>query len=178
MTTMSRAAFAGAAALAFVGTGSVSASAARVIPAAARRTVTPPTQHATLLPRSPADYHELPIGSVVPLREVGAIAFATADVGYALGGPLGYAYPLKTTDGGDTWRVDGAAFFLATADAPASVNEIVATSADEAYAYGGPGGGSVVDITTDGGLQWWSTSLGQGLILKQAFPAWGRPLGR
>jgi hypothetical protein len=153
-----------AAALSLIAGGTVSASAARAISTTSRQTTSPPVRHATLLPKSPADFRELSIGSVVPLHEVGAIAFATAGIGYALGGPLGYAYPLKTTDAGRSWRVDGAAFFLPTADAPASVSEIVAMSSMEAYAYGGPDGGSAVDVTVDGGAQWWSTYPGQGLM--------------
>jgi photosystem II stability/assembly factor-like uncharacterized protein len=142
---------------------------ASAIPFATPKPVTsevsaPPIVRARLLTRAPATYHELAAGSIVSLDEVASIAFATPEIGYALGGPVGYQYPLKTTDAGRRWTVDGSAFFLPTADAPASVSEIVATNSSEAFAYGGPGGGSSVDVSTDGGAQWWSSYLGQGLM--------------
>ena len=83
-----------------------------------------------------------------------AISFATAETGYGLGGPFGTTYPLKTTDGGRSWRIAGPAFSLPVLDAALSVDQIAVAGPNEAYAYGGPQAGSTIDVTTDGGRQW------------------------
>jgi hypothetical protein len=44
------------------------------------------------------------------------------------------------------------------------VDAMSATSANEAYAYGGSAGGSSIDITTDAGKQWWRSFLGQATV--------------
>jgi photosystem II stability/assembly factor-like uncharacterized protein len=123
----------------------------------------PTTSRATLLVPAAGD-HELAVGTAVPLSEVSDIAFATSRVGYALGGPLGSTFPLKTVNGGRRWFIDGPAFFLPVADGAAAVGDMSAASASEAYAYGGPGAGSSIAITTDGGKQWWRAWLGQALV--------------
>ncbi len=123
----------------------------------------PPVSRATLL-RPSAGVHEPAVGTEVPLNEVSSIAFATPRVGYALGGPFASSFPLKTVDGGRNWFIDGPAFFRPVADGASVVGDMTAASASEAYAYGGPYGGSSIVITTDGGKQWWRAWLGQALL--------------
>ncbi|WP_249019730.1 hypothetical protein [Conexibacter sp. S30A1] len=122
----------------------------------------PQTVRATLV-RPGAGTREPPVGTAVRLSQVDSIEFATEQVGYALGGPQGSTFPLKTTDGGHRWFIDGPAFFLPVADGAASVSDMAATSATEAYAYGGQGGSSIV-MTTDAGKRWWRTYLGQAVV--------------
>jgi hypothetical protein len=90
---------------------------------------------------------------VVPRQDVSAMTFATTEVGFGLGGPFGTTYPLTTIDGGRTWRVAAQAFSRPTADAALGVDDISTASHTEAFAYGGPGGGSTIAVTTDGGTQ-------------------------
>ena len=139
----------------------VGAAAAAVRPALA--TDAPATSRATLV-RPAAGGHGPAVGTAVRLSEVLDIAFATPRVGYALGGPFGSRFPLKTTDGGRNWFIDGPAFFLPVADGAAAVDDMWAASANESYAYGGPGGGSSIAITTDAGRHWWRAWLGQALL--------------
>ena len=54
------------------------------------------TSRATLV-RPAAGSRQAPVGTTVSLSEVTDIAFANGRVGYALGGPLGSTFPLKTT---------------------------------------------------------------------------------
>ena len=103
------------------------------------------------------------VGTAVRLSEVNDVAFATRRVGYALGGPFGSTFPLKTTNGGRSWFVDGPALFLPVADGAAAVGDLSATSAD-AYSYGGDAGGSSVVISNDGGKRWWRAWLGQAVV--------------
>ncbi len=104
------------------------------------------------------------IGTTVALSEVNNIAFATGRVGYALGGPQGSEFPLKTTDGGRRWFIDGPALFLPVADGASAVSDLAVRSASEAYAYGGSGGGSSIVVTTDAGKRWWRAYLGQAVV--------------
>ncbi len=122
----------------------------------------PPTVRASVV-RYAAGTTEARVGTAVRLSEVTNIEFATERIGYALGGPQGSTFPLKTNNGGRRWFIDGPAFFLPVADGAASVSDMAATSATEAYAYGGQGGSSVV-ITTDAGKHWWRAFLGQAVV--------------
>lgn len=105
---------------------------------------------------------EAPVGTSVRLDEVGDMEFASRRVGYALGGPQGSTFPLKTTNGGRNWFVDGPAFFLPIADGAAAVGDLAVASPGEAYAYGG--GGSNVVVSTDAGKRWWRAFLGQVVV--------------
>ncbi len=111
-------------------------------------------------------------GTKVPLTDVADIAFATPEVGYGLGAsrrPQAVTYPLKTTNGGKTWTIDGPGLYFETADAPLAVSSIGVVNAQEAYIWGGPGGGgSTVVVTTDGGAQWRRASLGQATLAMSA----------
>lgn len=106
---------------------------------------------------------ELPPGRLVAPQRIAALAMAGATTGWALGGPLGSTYPLRTTDGGRRWRVAGPALFLPTADAPDAVGALAADGSSAAVAWGGVAGGSTVAVTTDAGRVWWRASLGAAL---------------
>ncbi len=117
---------------------------------------------------SPVSYapgtNEPRVGTEVALNEVNDIEFATGWVGYALGGPQGSGFPLKTSDGGRTWSIDGPAFFLPVADGASVVTDLAVASASDAYAYGGSSGGSSIAVTTDAGRRWWRAYLGQAVV--------------
>ena len=62
------------------------------------------------------------------------------------------AMPVRTTDGGRVWRIDGPGLFTENAaDAAIVVDDLDAQDASTFYAFGG---GNVVDITSDGGRVW------------------------
>ncbi len=125
--------------------------------------VVPSTVRASVVSYAPRT-NEPRIGTTVALSEVNNIEFATGRVGYALGGPQGSEFPLKTSDGGRTWLIDGPALFLPVADGASAVSDLAVRSACEAYAYGGSGGGSSIVVTTDAGKRWWRAYLGQALV--------------
>lgn len=64
----------------------------------------------------------------------------------------GAVYPVRTGNGGLSWHTGGPALFLPTADAPLAISTVTAATKTLQYAFGG--GGSVVDVTRDGGPQW------------------------
>ncbi len=69
-----------------------------------------------------------------------------------------------TLNGGTTWRVNGPVFHIPAADAPQVVTQVGMTNGRTYYAWGGPFGGNVVNVTSDGGKSWYQTFLG-GLVL-------------
>ena len=105
-------------------------------------------------------------GTRVPNRGIGERAFINARRGFALADlPKGSAdtYPVATTDGGRTWRIDGPLFYIPAAQAPAAVEFVGVAPPQTYFAFGG--GGSVVDISTDGGKHWRSAFLGDMLAV-------------
>jgi photosystem II stability/assembly factor-like uncharacterized protein len=56
--------------------------------------------------------------------------------------------------------VDGPDFWNSYLDPHTLVGEIAPFNTTNAFAYGGPGGGSAVDVTTDGGRTWWNSEIG------------------
>lgn len=87
--------------------------------------------------------------------------FVSGSHGFALAvGAGGQAqYPVITTDGGRIWKVAGGHFHIDAANGPAVVTQIGVTGPGTYFAFGGPDGGSAVDVSTDGGRTWWQTFL-------------------
>ena len=87
--------------------------------------------------------------------------FADARHGFALAATQQAQYPASTTDGGRVWRIDGPALHVNAAQAPLVVLQASVANAHTFFAWGGPGGGQVVDVTNDGGRHWWRAVLGE-----------------
>lgn len=98
-------------------------------------------------------------GSIVRSSELGVRTFPSAENGFALATIAGATYPVGTVDGGKTWRVDGPVLHIPAANAPAVVTLSGAGSPDTYFAFPGPGGGQLVDVTADGGRRWWQASF-------------------
>jgi hypothetical protein len=90
--------------------------------------------------------------------------FADGEHGYALAFIGNDTYPAATMDAGRTWRVDGPVLHMNAAQGGVGVGEMGVASAEIAFAWGGATPDTVVDITTDGGKQWWRAFL-PGLVL-------------
>lgn len=104
-------------------------------------------------------------GSVVPAADLGVRVFANNTRGFALATTkAGETYPAVTVNGGTTWRVNGPVFHVPAADAPQVVTQLGMANGRTYYAWGGPFGGNVVNVTSDGGKRWYQTFLG-GLVL-------------
>lgn len=103
-------------------------------------------------------------GSGVRSAHLGARVFPDARHGFALATFRGATYPATTNDGGRSWRIDGPALHLPAAQAPLAVSEVGAAGAETYFAWGGSEGGSAVDVTTDGGKQWWQALLGDVVV--------------
>ena len=102
-------------------------------------------------------------GKTVGSARLGVRVFANASNGFALANVADATYPAATTDGGRTWKIDGPPLHINAAQAPLVVTQVGAHK--RAYfAWGGPGGGNVVDVTPDAGKHWWQAFLG-GLVL-------------
>jgi hypothetical protein len=120
---------------------------------AAVRTVT-----ATLIGPTPGSLRP---GTVVRQRQLGRRVFADARHGFALASAQQAQYPAATVDGGKVWRIDGPPLHVNAAQAPLAVSQVGVRDAHTFFAWGGPGGGQVVDVTSDGGAHWWRTILGE-----------------
>jgi hypothetical protein len=100
----------------------------------------------------------VPVGSLVSNDAlIGQRVFANASDGFALADDGEAQYPAVTTNGGQTWRIDGPQFHVDAADAPEAVSSVGIVSSHTHFAYGS----SVVDVTTDAGRTWWETFLGE-----------------
>jgi hypothetical protein len=102
-------------------------------------------------------------GKVVSSARLGVRVFANANHGFALALVSDATYPAATTDGGRTWKIDGPPLHLNAAQAPLVVTQVGAHKSTY-FAWGGPGGGNVVDVTPDAGRHWWQAFLG-GFVL-------------
>jgi hypothetical protein len=128
---------------------------ASVAPAAA--TGPPKTVNASRITR-PA--HTLAPGSTVATNNIfGNRVFTDATHGFALVDKGQAQYPAATTNGGRTWKTDGPALHLDAAQAPLAVSNIGAASRRTIFAWGS---GQAVDVTSDGGRQWYRAMF-QGL---------------
>ncbi len=106
---------------------------------------------ATLITRQP---HTLKPGSPVKAASIEQRVFVNAGDGFALADTDSAQYPAKTTDGGATWKTFGPAVHLNALQAPLAVTEIGVANRRTVYFYGS---GQAVDVTSDGGKQWWRT---------------------
>jgi photosystem II stability/assembly factor-like uncharacterized protein len=66
-------------------------------------------------------------------------------------------YPAATSDGGKTWKTNGPEFHVPAAQAPLVVTMVGAARPKTDFAWGGPQGGNVINVTTDGGKTWWQS---------------------
>jgi hypothetical protein len=106
---------------------------------------------ATLITRQP---HTLKPGSPVKASGIEQRVFINAGDGFALADTDSAQYPAETTDGGTTWTTFGPALHLNALQAPLAVTEIGVANRRTVYFYGS---GQAVDVTSDGGKQWWRT---------------------
>jgi len=91
-------------------------------------------------------------GSTVNASKIfGNRVFTDAKHGFALAQAGQAQYPVATTNGGQTWKTDGAALHLNAAQAPLAVIDIGAASQKTIFAWGT---GQVIDATSDGGKHW------------------------
>jgi hypothetical protein len=99
----------------------------------------------------------LKAGTIVPSDQVRARSFANNRNGFGLGDPLGSGYPVRTTDGGAHWTIDGPVFETATADGAEAVSYTGTAGKEIEFAYGS----SAVDVTANAGKTWWQAFLGE-----------------
>lgn len=118
----------------------------------------PLTITATRITRTPGSLRP---GTAVRARALGRRVFADAAHGFALANTQQAQYPAATSNGGRTWRIDGPALHLDAAQAPLVVLQVGVANRRTFFAWGGPGGGQVVDVTSDGGRHWWRAILGE-----------------
>jgi hypothetical protein len=109
------------------------------------------------------------LGAVAPGTRVNSSAlfgnrvFANAGDGFALARVGSAQYPARSTDGGQTWRIDGPQLHVDAADGPEAVGYVGVASARTFFAYGS----SVVDVTANGGRTWWEAFM-SGLVMAVA----------
>ena len=97
--------------------------------------------------------HTLALGTTVAASTIfGNRVFTDAKHGFALADKGQAQYPAATTDGGKTWKTDGPALHLNAAQAPLAVSTIGAASRQTIFAWGS---GQAVDVTGNGGKQWY-----------------------
>lgn len=102
-------------------------------------------------------------GAVLPETTVGAAdlftdrVFADASTGFALANDGSAQYPVRTTNAGRDWRINGPQLHVDAADGAEGVGYVGLSSPHTYFAYGS----SVVDVTTDSGRRWWETYLGE-----------------
>jgi hypothetical protein len=96
--------------------------------------------------------HTAKPGTVVKSSALGHRVFVNNTDGFALGAIDDAQYPAKTTDGGTIWKTFGPALHVNAAQAPLAVTQVGASTKHTVYYYGS---GQVVDVTNDGGKQWW-----------------------
>jgi len=128
---------------------------------------TPQVITATRVPPQPG---ALRPGTVVAARRLGVRAFAAAQHGFALANTSQAQYPAATSNGGGLWRIDGPPLHLNAAQAPLVVLQAGVANSCTFFAWGGPGGGQVVDATSDGGRHWWRAVLGEVVLAVVAGP--------
>jgi hypothetical protein len=99
-------------------------------------------------------------GTSVRSTDLGVRVFVNSGRGFALANISGVTYPAASLDGGTTWQVVGPQFHIPATNAPAVVTQVGARSPRTYFAWGGPDGGSTVDVSTDGGKHWWVAYIG------------------
>ena len=102
---------------------------------------------------------QLAPGSRVRTRDLSVRVFADGRHGFAIAFVEYASYPVASTNGGRTWRIDGPAFQLPVADAGLAVDQGGVANAHTFFAWEAPGYNSVIDVTPDGGRIWWQSFL-------------------
>jgi hypothetical protein len=141
-----------------VGAIAASAGGAALTPAAAASVPTLVTGRGIATPKG-----ALKPGKAVSSARLGVRVFANATHGFALAMVSDATYPAATSNGGQTWKIDGPPLHLNAAQAPLVVTQVGAHRRTY-FAWGGPGGGNVVDVTPDAGKHWWQAFIG-GFVL-------------
>jgi hypothetical protein len=130
-------------------------------PAFVRRTL----RAIPLLQPTPSSFENYQaVGVIVPKADV--VASAASGDGIVFGltvykNLMGATYPVLSTDGGTTWRIDGPLFSVDAADAGNITSSIGALRSHGAYFWGRLG--NAVKVTTDEGKHWWVTGFGAGV---------------
>jgi hypothetical protein len=128
------------------------------------------TVTATPLPKSSSPPFK-PVGTIVASSSVGVSSnvapvprvFVNNNDGVSMGtgGSLGgVTYPVATVNGGKTWRIDGPELHVPAANAPNVVTQLGAAGPATYFIYGGAMGGNSVNVTNNGGKQWYRAYLG------------------
>jgi hypothetical protein len=121
--------------------------ASAALAAAAQAARAPYTAH-VLKPRPGAAR----FGSTVRSAAVyGNRVFVSASRGYGLADTGQAQYPVLSTDGGHSWRIDGPQLHVDAADAPEAITTLGAVGRNTVYAYGP----SVIDVSSNGGRTWY-----------------------
>jgi hypothetical protein len=129
----------------------------------------PATITATALPKSSPPPFK-PVGTVVSSASVGVssnlrpvpLEFVNSQDGVSMGTGRslgGVTYPIATVNGGKTWQIDGPELHVQAANAPNVVTQVGAASPATYFIYGGLLGGNSVNVTTNGGKQWYRAYL-------------------
>lgn len=116
-------------------------------------------------------------GTRVPASDLGLRVFVDGRHGVAIntGSSLGdVTYPVATSDGGRTWRVDGPELHIPAADGPDGVTQVTAARPSTYVVYGGPQGANSVVVSSDRGRHWYRAYLPDGTVA--AVVATGRTL--
>ena len=71
---------------------------------------------------------------------------------------------------GHSWRIDGPPLHVNAAQAPLVVGQVGAANQQTFFAWGGPGGGPSVDVTSDGGKHWYRALLGDLVMAVVSIP--------
>jgi photosystem II stability/assembly factor-like uncharacterized protein len=136
---------------AVLGLSSLGVAAASTHGTAAAAAAKPPqTVRATRVTRQPGTL--APGSNVRPAAVVGQRVFTDAKHGFALASPGNADYPVATSNGGKTWKTNGPALHLDAAQGPLAVTFVGAVSRKTLFAWGG---GSAIDVTSDGGKHWY-----------------------
>jgi hypothetical protein len=141
----------------------LSSSGGRPVAAAAAPTAIPKTVTAAKMPASSPAPLFTPRGTIVSSSKLSAVRVflgtkdaITINKGESLNG---VSYPVATTDGGKTWRVDGSELHIPAANGPAVVTQWGAAAPSTYFIYGGPFGGNSVAVSTNGGKTWYRAFL-------------------
>jgi hypothetical protein len=145
-------------AIALLACGAVASTSAAAPVAAAK-----PPKLVTAHRFAPKLHGVLKPGASVGSARLGVRVFPNASHGFALALVRNVTYPAATVDGGKSWKIDGPPLHVPAAQAPLVVTQVGAHKRTY-FAWGGPTGGNVVDVTPDAGKHWFAASLG-GLVL-------------
>jgi hypothetical protein len=119
----------------------------------------PATVSATVLVSSDTGSTFAHRGHLVQSSQLGIRSFVNASDGFALANVGQAQYPANTTNGGNTWRIDGPHFHVNAANAPNVLTRSDVAGQNTYFAYAGPDGGMSVVVSRDAGAHWWRAYL-------------------